>query len=188
MRDRARAGDDAGFSAAGARPPRTRRCKELPGSRLLESGCAKRAGVAHLVERNLPKVEVAGSRPVARSIFVPTDHWLGVDARIEVDDFAHQESRSGHAGPASGASSSAACANAAAPFPTLFNSFTQAGFDLDHMSLFNWIESRVPGGHTSKMAQLLDVAYNIEFANVTTQSSAMCIVYLLFNVRQFAIF
>src|ERR1700687_2436507 len=25
------------------------------------------AGVAHLVERNLPKVEVAGSRPVARS-------------------------------------------------------------------------------------------------------------------------
>src|SRR5437667_5970295 len=29
-----------------------------------------RAGVAHLVERNLPKVEVAGSRPVARSTFV----------------------------------------------------------------------------------------------------------------------
>src|SRR3989454_11896635 len=29
-----------------------------------------RAGVAHLVERNLPKVEVAGSRPVARSTYV----------------------------------------------------------------------------------------------------------------------
>src|SRR6266851_5618804 len=29
MRDRARAGGAAGFSAAGARPPRTRRCKEL---------------------------------------------------------------------------------------------------------------------------------------------------------------
>src|SRR5438445_6695274 len=29
MRDRARAGDDAGFSAAGARPPRPRRSKEL---------------------------------------------------------------------------------------------------------------------------------------------------------------
>src|SRR5467141_266786 len=30
MRDRARAGVDAGFSAEGARPTRTRRCKELP--------------------------------------------------------------------------------------------------------------------------------------------------------------
>ncbi len=30
MRDRARAGVDAGFSAVGARPPRPRRSKELP--------------------------------------------------------------------------------------------------------------------------------------------------------------
>src|SRR6266478_6015404 len=36
----------------------------------LESEAA-RAGVAHLVERNLPKVEVAGSRPVARSRLPP---------------------------------------------------------------------------------------------------------------------
>jgi monoamine oxidase len=78
--------------------------------------------------------------------------------------------------------------NAAAPFPTLYNSFTQAGFELDHMSAFDWIESRVPGGHTSKMGQLLDVAYNIEYGNVTTQQSSLNIVYLLFNVRQFAIF
>jgi len=78
--------------------------------------------------------------------------------------------------------------NAAAPFPTLYNSFTQAGFDLDHMSLYQWIESRVPGGHTSKMGQLLDVAYNIEYGNVTTDQSALNIVYLLFNVRQFAVF
>src|SRR5712671_6981376 len=33
-----------------------------------------------------------------------------------------------------------------APFPTLYNMFTQAGLDLDHMSLFDWIETRVPGG------------------------------------------
>ena len=78
--------------------------------------------------------------------------------------------------------------NAAAPFPTLYNSFTQAGFDLDHMSLYQWIESRVPGGHTSKMGQLLDVAYNIEYGNVTTDQSALNLVYLLFNVRQFAVF
>lgn len=71
--------------------------------------------------------------------------------------------------------------NNAAPFPTLYNSFTQAGFDLDHMSAFDWIESRVPGGHTSKMGQLLDVAYNIEYGNVTKQQSSLNIVYLLFN-------
>ncbi len=71
--------------------------------------------------------------------------------------------------------------NNAAPFPTLYNSFTEAGFDLDHMSLFQWIESRVPGGHGSKMGQLLDVAYNIEYGNVTTEQSSLNIVYLLFN-------
>jgi monoamine oxidase len=78
--------------------------------------------------------------------------------------------------------------NNAAPFPTLYNSFTEAGFDLDHMSLYQWIESRVPGGHGSKMGQLLDVAYNIEYGNVTTQQSALNIVYLLFNTKQFTIF
>src|SRR6266851_5702147 len=33
----------------------------------------------------------------------------------------------------------------AAPFPTTWDNFTLAGFDLDHLSLFDWIESRVPG-------------------------------------------
>jgi monoamine oxidase len=67
----------------------------------------------------------------------------------------------------------------AASYPTLYNQFTQAGWDLDHMSLFDWIESRVPGGHTSSMGQLLDVAYNIEYGNVTTQQSSLNLVYLL---------
>ena len=66
-----------------------------------------------------------------------------------------------------------------APFPTLFNSFTQHGFDLDHLSLFDWIETRVPGGHASSMGQLLDVAYNIEFGNVTKEQSSLNLVYLL---------
>jgi len=66
-----------------------------------------------------------------------------------------------------------------APFPTLYNSFNQAGFDLDHLSLFDWIETRVPGSHTSRMGQLLDVAYNIEYGNVTTEQSSLNMVYLL---------
>src|SRR5579859_4191796 len=67
----------------------------------------------------------------------------------------------------------------AAPFPTLYNSFTQAGFDLDHLSLYDWIESRVPGGHTSRMGQLLDIAYNTEYGNITQVQSSLNIVYLL---------
>src|SRR5712692_4518378 len=66
-----------------------------------------------------------------------------------------------------------------APFPTTYKSFTQAGFDLDHLSLFYWIETRVPGGHTSSMGQLLDVAYNIEYGNVTQEQSSLNLVYLL---------
>jgi monoamine oxidase len=66
-----------------------------------------------------------------------------------------------------------------APFPTLYNSFTQAGFDLDHLSLYDWIETRVPGGHTSPMGQLLDVAYNIEYGNITQEQSSLNLVYLL---------
>ena len=67
----------------------------------------------------------------------------------------------------------------AAGYPTHYNAYTQAGWDLDHMSLYDWIESRVPGGHISNMGQLLDVAYNIEYGNVTTQQSSLNIVYLL---------
>jgi monoamine oxidase len=66
-----------------------------------------------------------------------------------------------------------------APFPTLYNSFTPAGQALDNLSLHKWIETRVPGGHTSRMGQLLDVAYNIEYGNVTTEQSSLNLVYLL---------
>src|SRR5882724_166144 len=34
----------------------------------------------------------------------------------------------------------------AASYPTTYNSFTAAGYALDHMSILQWIESRVPGG------------------------------------------
>jgi monoamine oxidase len=69
--------------------------------------------------------------------------------------------------------------NTNAGFPTTYNMSTEAGRDLDHMSVYQWIETRVPGGHRSKLGQLLDVAYNIEYGNVTTEQSALNIVYLL---------
>jgi monoamine oxidase len=66
-----------------------------------------------------------------------------------------------------------------APFPTTYNKFTPAGQALDHLSLYKWIETRVPGGHSSRMGQLLDVAYNIEYGNETTEQSSLNLVYLL---------
>jgi len=67
----------------------------------------------------------------------------------------------------------------AASYPTLYNLHTDAGVVLDHMSIYDWIESRVPGGHASAMGQMLDVAYNIEYGNVTTEQSSLNLVYLL---------
>src|SRR4051812_45303684 len=51
----------------------------------------------------------------------------------------------------------------AASYPTLWNSNTQRGRELDAMSITQWIEKYVPGGMSSKLGQLLDVAYNIEY-------------------------
>ncbi|GCE15856.1 flavin monoamine oxidase family protein [Tengunoibacter tsumagoiensis] len=67
----------------------------------------------------------------------------------------------------------------AAPFPTLYNSYTSTGYQLDHLSLYDWIEQYVAGGHQSNMGQLLDVAYNIEYGRETKEQSALNLVYLL---------
>src|SRR5207253_1258672 len=62
---------------------------------------------------------------------------------------------------------------------TTYTQSTQAGRDLDHMSIYDWIESRVPGRHASPMGRLLDVAYNIEYGNVTKEQSSLNLIYLL---------
>jgi monoamine oxidase len=67
----------------------------------------------------------------------------------------------------------------AAPFPTQYNDATAAGFTLDHMSVHDWIASRVPGGHGAPLGKLLDVAYNIEYGADTEQQSALNLIYLL---------
>jgi monoamine oxidase len=67
----------------------------------------------------------------------------------------------------------------AAGFPTLYNSWTARGYELDHMSLSNYIDSYVPGGHGSPMGRLLDVAYNTEYGGDTSVQSALNLIYLL---------
>jgi monoamine oxidase len=67
----------------------------------------------------------------------------------------------------------------AAGYPTTYDSFTAAGSELDHMSILDWINTRVPGGHASPLGQLLDVAYNIEYGAEIAEQSALNLLYLL---------
>ncbi len=67
----------------------------------------------------------------------------------------------------------------AASYPTLYSSYTQRGYELDHMSVIDWIEESVPGGVSSRFGQLLDVAYNIEYGAESSTQSSLNLLYLL---------
>jgi monoamine oxidase len=67
----------------------------------------------------------------------------------------------------------------AASYPTLYNLSTQRGRELDAMSIADWIKAYVPGGLKSKLGQLLDVAYNIEYGAETSVQSSLNMLYLL---------
>jgi monoamine oxidase len=67
----------------------------------------------------------------------------------------------------------------AASYPTLYNLYTQRGWELDHMSITDWITAYVPGGTKSRLGQLLDVAYNIEYGAECSEQSALNMLYLL---------
>jgi len=66
-----------------------------------------------------------------------------------------------------------------AGYPTLWNKYKPAGYALDHMSIYDWIQTRVPGGHNSRFGRLLDAAYNIEYGAETTDQSSLNLLYLL---------
>jgi len=67
----------------------------------------------------------------------------------------------------------------AASYPTLHDSYTERGYELDHMSIVDWINESVPGGINSRLGQLLDVAYNIEYGAESNVQSSLNLLYLL---------
>jgi monoamine oxidase len=67
----------------------------------------------------------------------------------------------------------------AASYPTLYNLSTQRGRELDAMSIADWIKAYVPGGMKSRLGQLLDIAYNIEYGAETSVQSSLNMLYLL---------
>jgi monoamine oxidase len=68
---------------------------------------------------------------------------------------------------------------AGAGYPTTFDGSTPVGRELDLMSIHDWIETRVPGGHASPLGRLLDVAYAIEFGADSHVQAALNLVYML---------
>ena len=68
----------------------------------------------------------------------------------------------------------------AASYPTLWNNSTQRGRELDQMSIIDWLNESIPfGGAGSKLGQLLDIAYNIEYGAECSEQSSLNLLYLL---------
>jgi monoamine oxidase len=68
----------------------------------------------------------------------------------------------------------------AASYPTLWNNYTQRGWELDHMSIIQWLDETVPnGGSRSNLGRVLDLAYNIEYGAECSEQSALNLLYLL---------
>jgi monoamine oxidase len=68
----------------------------------------------------------------------------------------------------------------AASYPTLYNLYTQRGWDLDHMSIIDWLDETIPnGGSKSDLGRVLDIAYNIEYGAECSEQSSLNLLYLL---------
>ena len=65
-----------------------------------------------------------------------------------------------------------------AGFPTTHARFTQEGFRLDHLSVYDWIEQYVEGGHNAPVGHLLDNACTGYFGLDTSEQSSLNLVYM----------
>ena len=72
----------------------------------------------------------------------------------------------------------------AAGYPTTYAASTPRGFQLDHISVAEYLEATIPGGRRSNLGQLLDVAYTIEYGADTSEQSALNFLYLIGFARQ----
>jgi monoamine oxidase len=68
---------------------------------------------------------------------------------------------------------------AQAGYPTLHNHHKPRGVELDHISIAEWIEQNVPGGLSSNLGRLLNVAYNTEFGADIGDQTSLNLLYLL---------
>ncbi len=64
-----------------------------------------------------------------------------------------------------------------AGFPTTYAHFTETGYRLDHLSVYDWIEQYVEGGHNTPLGHLLDGACRGYFGLETRMQSSLNLVY-----------
>ncbi len=67
----------------------------------------------------------------------------------------------------------------AASYPTLFDTSTPRGRELDQLSIVDWIEESIPDGMHSRLGRLLDIAYTIEYGAESAEQSSLNLLYLL---------
>lgn len=65
-----------------------------------------------------------------------------------------------------------------AGFPITYAHYTEMGYKLDHMSVYQWIEQYVQGGHEAPIGRFLDTACTGFFGLDTHEQSALNLVYM----------
>jgi monoamine oxidase len=70
-------------------------------------------------------------------------------------------------------------ATRAAGYPTTYQTFTENGYALDHMSVTDWVRAHVPGGTDSKIGRLLIVTCEQEYGGDASVQSALNLMYLM---------
>ncbi|PFP31052.1 monoamine oxidase [Bacillus sp. AFS073361] len=67
---------------------------------------------------------------------------------------------------------------------TLYNCYTERGYELDHLSIVDYINETVPGGISSRFGKLLALAYTVEFGADASEQSALNLLYMLGAVEK----
>lgn len=65
-----------------------------------------------------------------------------------------------------------------AGFPTTHNSFTQEGYRLDHLSVYDWIEQYVEGGHNTPLGYMLNSGCTGFYGLETSEQSSLNLLYM----------
>jgi monoamine oxidase len=63
-------------------------------------------------------------------------------------------------------------------FPTTYTHYTDMGYHLDHLSVYDWIERYVKGGHDIPLGRMLDVACSGFYGPPTSEQSSLNLVYM----------
>jgi monoamine oxidase len=69
----------------------------------------------------------------------------------------------------------------------LYNHYNPAGYYFDHLSAYDWIETYVPGGHSSRIGQYIDVATVTECGLDASQQSSLNVIFPLNSDERFHI-